>query len=75
MVSNGRTRKSAHFLCDFCAGIEEVCLARVSLSDWLAFLARIRGVENPWLLRDRPADGSLCPGGGGLTIRAALRWS
>ena len=32
--------------------------ARVSLSDWLAFQARIRGFENPRLLRNRPADGS-----------------
>ena len=31
---------------------------RVSLSDWLAFQARIRGFENPRLLRDRPADGA-----------------
>ena len=29
-------------------------VTRVSLSDWLAFLARIRGFENPRLLRDRP---------------------
>ena len=28
----------------------------VSLSDWLAFLARIWGFENPRLLRDRPSD-------------------
>ena len=31
---------------------------RVSPSDWLAFQARIRGGENPRLLRDRPADGA-----------------
>ena len=31
---------------------------RVSLSDWLAFQARIQGFENPRLLRDRPADGA-----------------
>ncbi len=30
----------------------------VSLSDWLAFQARIRGFENPRLLRDRPSDGA-----------------
>ena len=30
----------------------------VSLSDWLTFQARIRGFENPRLLRDRPADGA-----------------
>ncbi len=31
---------------------------RVSLSDWLAFQAGIRGFENPRLLRDRPTDGA-----------------
>ena len=31
---------------------------RVSLSDWLAFQARIRGSEDPRLLRDRPSDGT-----------------
>ena len=29
---------------------------RVSLSDWLALQARIRGFKNPRLLRDRPTD-------------------
>ena len=29
---------------------------RVSLSDWLAFQARIRGSKDPRLLRDRPTD-------------------
>ena len=33
-------------------------VTRVSLSDWLDFQARIRGFENPRLLRDRPADGA-----------------
>ena len=33
-------------------------VTRVSLSDWLAFQARIRGFENPRLLRDRPTDGA-----------------
>ena len=32
--------------------------ARVSLSNWLAFQARIRGFEDPRLLRDRPSDGA-----------------
>ena len=32
-------------------------VTRVSLSDWLAFQAGIRGFKNPRLLRDRPADG------------------
>ena len=31
-------------------------VTRVSLSDWLALQARIRGFENPRLLRDRPSD-------------------
>ncbi len=31
---------------------------RVSLSDWLALQARIRGFKNPRLLRDRPSDGA-----------------
>ena len=31
---------------------------RVSLSDWLAFQARIRGSKDPRLLRDRPPDGA-----------------
>ncbi len=31
---------------------------RVSLSDWLALQARIRGFENPRLLRDRPSGGA-----------------
>ena len=31
---------------------------RVSLSDWLAFQARIRGSKDPRLLRDRPSDGA-----------------
>ena len=35
-----------------------VFFARVSLSDCLAFQARIRGFENPRLLRDRPSDGA-----------------
>ncbi len=29
---------------------------RVSLSDWLALRAEYRGVENPRLFKDRPAD-------------------
>ena len=33
-------------------------VTRVSLSDWLALQARIRGFENPRLLRDRPSDGA-----------------
>ena len=33
-------------------------VTRASLSDWLAFQARIRGFENPRLLRDRPSDGA-----------------
>ena len=41
---------------------------RVSLSDWLAFQARIRGFENPRLLRDRPSDGAalVCKNLGGV---------
>ena len=31
---------------------------RVSLSDWLAFQARIRGSKDPRLWRDRSADGA-----------------
>ncbi len=31
---------------------------RVSLSDWPAFQARIRGSKDPRLLRDRPTDGA-----------------
>ena len=46
---------------------------RVSLSDWLAFQAGIRGFENPRLLRDRPADGAawmarICEGMEGWVI-------
>ena len=33
-------------------------VTRVSLSDWLAFQARIRGSKDPRLLRDRPSDGA-----------------
>ena len=34
-------------------------VARVSLSDWLALRARVRGGgKNPRLLRDRPTDGA-----------------
>ena len=33
-------------------------VTRVSLSDWLAFQARIRGFKNPRLLRDRPTNGA-----------------
>ena len=33
-------------------------VTRVSLADWLALQARIRGFENPRLLRDRPPDGA-----------------
>ncbi len=33
-------------------------VTRVSLADWLALQARIRGFENPRLLRDRPSDGA-----------------
>ena len=33
-------------------------VTRVSLSDWLAFRARIWGFENPRLLRARPTDGA-----------------
>ena len=33
-------------------------VTRVSLSDWLALQASIRGFENPRLLRDRPSDGA-----------------
>ena len=33
-------------------------VSRVSLSDWLALQARIRGFETPRLLRDRPTDGA-----------------
>ena len=33
-------------------------VTRVSLSDWLAFQARIRGSKDPRLLRDRPTDGA-----------------
>ena len=41
-------------------GYWEVCdwVTRVSLSDWLALWARIRGFKNPRLLRDRPTDGA-----------------
>ena len=35
-----------------------VKVTRVSLSDWLAFQARIRGSKEPRLLRDRPSDGA-----------------
>ncbi len=40
--------------------VRRLCRAvtRVSLSDWLALQARIRGFENPRLLRDRPSDGA-----------------
>ncbi len=46
------------------AGVTRV----VSLSDWLAFQARIRGFENPRLLRDRPSDGAalVCENLGGV---------
>ena len=48
-------------LCGFLRGI--ACrfwrmVTRVSLSDWLAFQARIRGSKDPRLLRDRPTDGA-----------------
>ena len=33
-------------------------VTRVTLSDWLALQARIRGFETPRLLRDRPSDGA-----------------
>ena len=33
-------------------------VARVSLSDWLVFQARIWGYKDPRLLRDRPAEGA-----------------
>ena len=33
-------------------------VTRVSLSDWLALRARIRGSKDPRLLRDRPTDGA-----------------
>ena len=33
-------------------------VTRVSLSDWLALQARIRGSNDPRLLRDRPTDGA-----------------
>ena len=33
-------------------------VARVSLSDWLALRARIRGFKNPRLFKDRPSDGA-----------------
>ena len=33
-------------------------VTRVSLSDWLALQARIRGSKDPRLLRDRPSDGA-----------------
>ena len=39
-------------------GVDACKVTRVSLSDWLAFQARIRGFENPRLLRDRPTDGA-----------------
>ena len=37
-------------------------VTRVSLSDWLAFQARIRGSKDPRLLRDRPSDGAAIGG-------------
>ena len=48
-------------------------VTRVSLSDWLAFQAGIRGFKNPRLLRDRPTDGAawmakICEGMGGWVI-------
>ena len=36
--------------------------ARVSLADRLALQTRIRGFENPRLLRDRPSDGAALAG-------------
>ena len=33
-------------------------VTQVSLSDWLALQARIRGSKDPRLLRDRPSDGA-----------------
>ena len=47
--------------CGFLRGIARKfwCkVTRVSLSDWLAFQARIRGSKDPRLLRDRPTDGA-----------------
>ena len=38
--------------------LNAVRVTRVSLSDWLALQARIRGFENPRLLNDRPSDGA-----------------
>ena len=51
--------------------------ARVSLSDWLALWARIRGFETPRLLRDRPTDGAaraakIYAGGKGMQIAAGM---
>ena len=57
-----------------CAGYYERRLwrrvTRVSLSDWLAFQARIRGSKDPRLLRDRPSDGAalVCENLGGLMV-------
>ncbi len=43
--------------CEGCGGSYNAQrVTRVSLSDWLALQARIRGFENPRLLRDRPSD-------------------
>ena len=39
-----------------CGSYNARWVTRVSLSDWLALQARIRGFENPRLLRDRPSD-------------------
>ena len=39
-------------------GFIALWVTRVSLSDWLAFQARIRGSKDPRLLRDRPSDGA-----------------
>ena len=41
-----------------CGAMNACRSARVSLSDWLALWARIRGFETPRLLRDRPTDGA-----------------
>ena len=38
--------------------VDRAKVTRVSLSDWLALRARIRGSKDPRLLRDRPADGA-----------------
>ena len=59
MCKKGRAGRLALFLCELCGGgIEAAKVTRVSLSDWLAFQARIRGAKDPRLLRDRPTDGA-----------------